>query len=71
MQTFNERIADETKTSLAGSFILWIKNMAVANNIHENILWQMWLKYSDQCRWADQSAILSEFCLWNKLKEVN
>ncbi len=71
MQTFTERISDESKVSLAGSFIIWLKHMAVANDKHENELWSMWQNYSEECRLADQSAVISEFCLWNKLMEVN
>jgi hypothetical protein len=67
-QTFAERIADETKVALAVTFVRFIQDTAKLNALTEDTVWQMWQKYSDECRWADQSALTSEFLQWNKLR---
>lgn len=66
-QTFQERINDTNKVQLSDGFIHKIKATASLNNISTEDVWQKWVTYSNYCRNADQSAIFSEFCDWNKL----
>ena len=70
MQTqvsFEERIADENKTSLAPSFICFVREIALANNTTVDDIYSKWLEYSRDCKNYDQSPVLGEFCRWYKL----
>ena len=69
-QTFEERINDASKTPLAEGFILKIKTIAELSKQSEDYVWEKWCAYSDYCRSADQSAVLFEFCQWNKFPIV-
>lgn len=69
-QTFEERINDQSKTPLAKAFISNIKTIANLSGKTVDEIWQLWRKYSDYCRAADQSAVLYEFCQWNNLPVV-
>lgn len=69
-QTFQERINDTIKIPLAEGFISKIKTIAELSTKSEDEIWLKWCAYSDYCRNADQSAILSEFCQWNNLPIV-
>lgn len=66
-QTFAERIADENKTLLAQSFIVFVKEIALGNNKSEDEIWANWQEYKRTCQSYDQSPVLGEFCNWYKL----
>ena len=66
--TFAERIADQNKVSFAPGFIATIRGLAIHNNMTDDEVYSLWQKYAADCRAFDQSAILPEFCEWNKLE---
>ena len=70
MQTFDERIIDQNKVPLANAFIGDILRIAHLNGKTSEEVWQLWKKYSNDCQNSDQSALIWEFCQWNKFKEV-
>lgn len=70
-QTFEQRINDTNKTQLAESFIHKIKATASATKKSQDEVYQMWCAYSATCKNADQSALFSEFCEWNKLPIID
>ena len=70
-QTFAERISDVNKSPLAPGFISAVRSIASDNAQTEDYIWQKWQEYSEYCRRADQSAVLGEFCDWNKFRFKN
>lgn len=54
------------KVNLAESFITEIENIAARSGKCPAEVYALWRKYADECRGADQSAILSEFMEWYK-----
>lgn len=66
MQTFEERITDKNKISLAPKFISFVFETAKANNKTADEIWRMWQEYSSH----GMSAIKSEFIQWYNLKAV-
>lgn len=67
-QTFEQRIADATKTTLHKNFIEFIKESALKNNKSEDSIWNEWKEYVNKCASYDQSPVKSEFCQWYKLQ---
>lgn len=51
---------------LCAEFIERIEFLANRAALTPAEVYAMWRKYAQQCDWADQSAILSEFEDWNK-----
>lgn len=65
--TFEERINDKTKVALSDEFKEKILFTAIDNGLTTDAVYQLWLKYCNDCKNFDQSPIYTEFKRWNKL----
>ena len=68
MQTFDERIADKTKTPLHHNFIVFIRHLALNTGKTEDYIYNQWKEYTAKCDSYDQSPLKAEFCQWYKLE---
>lgn len=69
MQTFEQRINDQTKSKLDPKFIEKIFLVAADNCLSPTQVWEKWRQHSQINEAIDQSPTFSEFIEWNKLKK--
>ena len=67
---FEKRIADTNKTPLHKNFIIFIRGLAIENDMHEDGIYDRWQDYVNRCNAYDQSPVKSEFCQWYSLKST-
>ncbi len=67
-ESFEERVNNQNKVALCDDFKQKILFTAMDNGLRTNAVYQLWVKYTEDCKNFDQSPIYSEFKEWNKLK---
>ena len=64
---FSKRCLDQTKTPLAEQFVAKLQACAVANDMHEDVVWARWQGHCRENEIMDQSPTWGEFLRWNNL----